>query len=241
MQITELLKAYPKIRPKLDDDLAKIYQDEYKKNRNGLTAVTSVAKKLETWMHKKVAGSYYSVNSQRCKTLEIGAGTLNQLPYEEENIDFDIVEPMTFLFKDSNLLHRIRNIYSDISDIPTSNQYSRIISVAVLEHLENLPLVIEESVRLLKHDGVFACGIPSEGGFLWGLAWRLTTGLEFKIRTGQDYGKLMRYEHLNTAHEIELILRHFFKEVKVKRFGFGRHFSFYTYLECSIPIKVHNN
>ena len=100
---------------------------------------------------------------------------------------------------------------------------------------------MQESIKLLKHDGVFACGIPSEGGFLWGLAWRLTTGLEFKIRTGQDYGKLMRYEHLNTAYEIELMLKNFFKEVKVERFGVGRHFSLYSYIECRIPLRGFKN
>lgn len=238
MHINELLKEYPKTRPKLDDHLLEIYQDEYKKNRNGLTAITSVAQKLESWMHKKVARSNYSINPQKCTTLEIGAGTLNQLPYEAEGIDYDIVEPMTSLFQDSNLLYRVGNIYNNISDIPRSKKYSRIISIAVLEHLENLPLVIKESIRLMRDDGVFACGIPSEGGFLWGLAWRLTTGLEFRIRTGKDYGGLMRYEHLNNAKEIELLLRHFFKDIKVVRFGISRHFSLYTYIECRTPNKM---
>lgn len=237
MSINELLNAYPKIRPSLDDELLKIYQDEYKKNRGGHTTITSVAQKLESWMHKKVARSSSSINLNENRTLEIGAGTLNQLPYEDENIEYDVVEPMTALFEDSKFLHRISNIYNDISDIPTSNKYSRITSIAVLEHLENLPIVLQESIKLLRDDGVFACGIPSEGGFLWGLAWRLTTGLEFKIRTGQNYGKLMGYEHLNTAYEIEKLLRHFFKEVRIQRFGLGRHFSLYSYIECKIPVK----
>lgn len=229
---------YPKTRPNLDDDIVRIYEDEYKKNRSGQTAASSLAQKFESWMHKKVSKSFYSITSDACNTLEIGAGTLNQLPYEAENVNYDIVEPMSFLFEDSDFLYRVRNYFKDISEIPATNRYCRIISVAVLEHLDDLPSVVKQSIRLLKSDGVFACGIPSEGGFLWGLAWRLTTGLEFRIRTGKDYGKLMRHEHLNDALEIETVLRHFFKEVRVRRFGLGRHFSLYTYIECRNPIAV---
>ena len=83
--------------------------------------------------------------------------------------------------------------------------------------------------------GVLACGIPSEGGFLWGAAWRLSTGLEFRLRTGLDYSELMRYEHLNDADEIEHLLRYYFRDVKLCRFGFGKHFSLYTYIECRNP------
>ena len=102
--------------------------------------------------------------------------------------------------------------------------------------MDDLPSVVKKSIQLLDNDGVFACGIPSEGGFLWALSWRLTTGLEYRIRTGLDYGKLMKYEHINKSWEIELILKYFFKEIKVKRFGIGRHFSLYTYIECRKPI-----
>ena len=222
----------------MDSDIEKIYEAEYKKNRSGETVASSISQKLESWMHRNVAKSFSSISFDSVSTLEIGAGTLNQIPFEVSHQNYDIIEPMKSLYEKGKFLVRVRNCYNDISEIPLTNKYTRIISVAVLEHLDNLPYVICQSIKLLKNDGVFACGIPSEGGFLWGIAWRLTTGLEYKIRTGYNYGKLMKYEHLNEAWEIELILHHFFKEVKVKRFGIGKHLSLYTYIECRNPIAI---
>jgi hypothetical protein len=63
----------------------------------------------------------------------------------------------------------------------------------------------------------------------WGLAWRLTTGIEYRLRRGLDYGAIMRHEHLNTAGEILALLNHFFEQVEVLRFPSSfEHLSFYT-------------
>ena len=130
MEIDELLTRFPKKRPILDDDVAKIYQIEYKKNRNGETRASSLAQKLEGWMHNNVAKSFNPNTSDVCDTLEIGAGTLNQLPFESLSGDYDIIEPMVSLYEDSQFFSRLRNCYTDISEIPTSINYNRIISVA---------------------------------------------------------------------------------------------------------------
>ena len=53
----------------------------------------------------------------------------------------------------------------------------------------------------LEADGVFQAGIPSEGGFLWGIAWRLSTGISYYLRTGLGYGVVMRHEHIDSAFE----------------------------------------
>mgnify|MGYP000103031851 CR=1 FL=1 len=238
MDINEILRNYPKTRPLLDARVEKIYAAEYKKNRDGESAASSIAQRLESWMHNRVSRTYVLHDSSPFDTLEIGAGTLNQIPFESTYGNYDIVEPMSFLFRGSQLLSRVRNHFSDISEIPLTTKYNRIISVAVLEHVEDLPQLVEKSMKHLTKEGVFACGIPSEGGFLWGLAWRLSTGLEFRIRTGLDYGNLMRHEHLNEAWEIERVLQYFFKDVTIKRFGFGKHFSLYTHIECRNPIAT---
>jgi SAM-dependent methyltransferase len=238
MDINEILRNYPKTRPLLDARVEKIYAAEYKKNRDGESAASSIAQRLESWMHNRVSQTYVSNDSSPFDTLEIGAGTLNQIPFESIYCNYDIVEPMSFLFEGSQFLSRVRNHFSDISEIPLTTKYNRIISVAVLEHVEDLPQLVEKSIKHLTKGGVFTCGIPSEGGFLWGLAWRLSTGLEFRIRTGLDYGNLMRHEHLNEAWEIEKVLQYFFKDVIIKRFGFGKHFSLYSHIECRNPITT---
>ena len=51
---------------------------------------------MESWLHKKVA----KTEGFNKKTLEIGAGTLNQLDYERCKI-YDIVEPYETLFQNS--------------------------------------------------------------------------------------------------------------------------------------------
>jgi len=80
-----------------------------------------------------------------------------------------------------------------------SEQYDRVLSVAVLEHLGEMPAIIAASARLIRQGGVFQAGIPAEGGLLWGLAWRLTTAIAYRARTGLAYAPVMRHEHLNTA------------------------------------------
>jgi len=70
---------------------------------------------------------------------------------------------------------------------------------------------------------------------LWTLAWKLTTGLEFKLRYGLDYGLLMKHEHVNTAKEVEEVLVYFFSDVKCKVFGMSKSISLYRYYECNNP------
>jgi len=235
MNVAQILNRFPKKRPALSKEIRDIYAKQYKENRNGGSASSSIAQKLETWMHKKVAKASPAQQLDFCDTLEIGAGTLNQIPYENRNGNYDFIEPMEFLYLDSPNIKKTRNAYSDITDIPIQFKYNRITSVAVLEHVEDLPKLITKCIERMADGGVFACGIPSEGGFLWGTAWRLSTGLEFRIRTGLNYSDLMRYEHLNDADEIEHLLRYYFRDVELSRFGIGKHFSLYTYIECRNP------
>ena len=72
---------YPKERVELPKEYQKIYSEHYKKNREGKTSATYLSQKMETWMHKKVAKDIKGIYNK--STLEIGAGTLNQLGYEK--------------------------------------------------------------------------------------------------------------------------------------------------------------
>jgi hypothetical protein len=62
-----------------------------------------------------------------------------------------------------------------------------------------------------------------------------TTGLEFRLRHGLDYGLMMAHEHVNDAREIETLLRALFEEVEVKSFGLGRQLSLYRFLAARRP------
>lgn len=224
-----MFDSFPKQRPELPVVIREIYEKQYKQNREGGSAASSVSQKLESWLHKMVAADVDKTHS--LATLEIGAGTLNHLKYEQSS-EYDIVEPFLSLFEDSERLKYIRNVYNDIADIKEDAVYDRIVSIATFEHVLNLPEVVEKSKKLLKEDGVLRVSIPNEGSFLWTLGWRLTTGLEFAIKYRADYAHLMRYEHVNNASEIENILKYYFSDVKVKYFGLGPVFSLYRFYEC---------
>jgi SAM-dependent methyltransferase len=225
-----ILARYPKSRPPLPAEYQRIYEREYKMNREGGSFITSLSSRLESWMHRRVA------DAPAGDVLEIGAGTLNQLHYESPQPRYDVVEPFAALFEDSPALGRVDTVYADIAEVPRDRQYGRITSVAVLEHLDDLPGIVARSALLLRDGGVFQAGIPSEGGLLWSLAWRMTTGVAYWLRNRLDYGVLMRHEHLNTAAEIEAVVRTFFGDVKIARFPLPlRHLSFYSYLEARNP------
>lgn len=167
--------------------------------------------------------------------LEVGAGTLNHLPYETAP-QYDVVEPFDALYEAGDGEGRVGHRYRDLAEVPADRVYDRIISVAVLEHVEDLPALIARSGLHLAPQGCCQHCIPSEGGFLWGLAWRLTTGIAYRLRTGLPYGVLMRYEHINRADEILALLRWFFAEVRVRRFPApGLHLSLYTYVRAEAP------
>jgi hypothetical protein len=225
-----LLDSWPRTRPPLTRAHEERFAEDYKRNRQGGSAADGAAQRLERWMHRQVA------RRQGDPVLELGAGTLNHLPYEPQGSDYDVVEPFRSLWEDSPHRARVRAFYDDVAEIPADRRYGRIVSIAVLEHLLELPRTVAHCAVHLAPGGVFQAGIPSEGGLLWGLAWRFGTGLSYRLRTGLDYGTVMRHEHVNTADEIVAVVGHLFADLRISRFpGRGRHTSFYTYLEASAP------
>lgn len=227
------LGNFPKQRPELPPEFEAIYLSHYQNSREGKTRTLSVVKNVESWMHKRVAED---LKPGVChSTLEIGAGTLNHLGYEQDSGPYDIVEPFRELYEASPNIKRIRNVYSDVSGIPTGARYQRIISVATFEHICNLPEVVARSGLLLRKEGQLRVAIPSEGTILWRLGWTFVTGVAFRLRYNLSYAVLMRHEHVNTAKEIEEILRHFFAGVTSTAFGPARAVSFYQFHACSKP------
>jgi SAM-dependent methyltransferase len=225
------LARFPKTRPPLPRQIEEIYARQYAENRAGESTAASLSQRLERWMHRQVAADA----SPSKATLELGAGNLNQLPFEPEGGAYDIVEPFADLYRGSPRLSRVRAVYADIAEVPDAARYDRITSVACLEHICDLPVALARSAKLLAPGGAFRAAIPSEGGLLWRLGWSLTTGLEFRLRHGLDYGLLMAHEHVNDAAEIEALARVVFEDVSVRSFGVGRQLSLYRFIEARRP------
>lgn len=235
MDINRVLSAYPKQRPSLNRAEQERYQDEYLISREGTTFATRLAQKAEGWMHRKVT------RGAAASTLELGAGTLNHILYEkgiEASSVYDIVEPQKYLYEGSELLRYIDSVFSDIRQVKGESCYERIISIAVLEHVCDLPALIARSGLLLTEDGEFCNAIPSEKGLLWEVSWRVTTGLAYRIRTGRPYINIMRHEHVNTIFEIEALIGYFFRSVRVMRYPFPfRHLSLFTCISAKSANK----
>jgi SAM-dependent methyltransferase len=233
--ITTLLASYPRTRQALPAANARIYAREYKINRGASSHLLySITAWLESWMHRMVASE---PSGQR--VLELGAGTLNHRRYESKDLVYDIVEPFSALYRGSPELASVNHVYASIHEIPLEPGYDRIFSVAVLEHLEDLPAIVAASAGRLSQGGVFQAGIPAEGGLTWGLAWRCSTGLSYRLRTGLPYAPVMRHEHINSADEIIAIVRHFFHDVRLRWFPLpAKHFAFYGFIEARNPKRA---
>jgi len=226
-----ILDKFPKQRIALPDAYQQIYHQHYLSNREGKYTTTSFSQKLEAWMHKKVASDIRHAKENQ-KTLEIGAGTLNQLAYEQTTGIYEIVEPFTELFQNSPHLSRINKIYRDIAEVPEQNKYERITSIATFEHIMDLPFVVAKAAEHLTDTGKLRVAIPNEGTVMWKLG-TLITGAEFKRKYGLDYQLLMKFEHVNTADDIEQVLKYFFNHVKCAVYGVSKSLAFYRFYECS--------
>ncbi|MFH1296259.1 MAG: class I SAM-dependent methyltransferase [Bacteroidota bacterium] len=230
-----IIDRFPKKRIPLSEEYQKIYYQHYLNSREGRSKITSLVKKMESWMHKKVAEDVVSENKTTA-TLEIGAGTLNHLKYEPLQNKYDIVEPFDELYKHSPLVNRIDNIYKDINDIQ-GIQYDRIISIATFEHVIDLPRLVAKAGSLLdKKCGKLRVAIPNEGTVLWNIGTKLT-GISFRKSYGLNYQTFMQYEHLNSADEIEQVLAFFFVTLKYSIFGINKQWAFYRFYECSNVIE----
>ena len=128
----------------------------------------------------------------------------------------------------------VQNFYRDLNEI-RGLQFDRIISIAAFEHLCDLPSVVAKSALLLAAGGELRVAVPSEGTVLWKLGWTFTTGIEFRLRHGLDYGVLMRHEHVNTADEIAGILKIFFRKTRRSVLGICAPLSFYQFFQCADP------
>ncbi len=229
--IDEILNRYPKKRIELNDKIKKIYKAYYLYSRSNRGVVKKTFMKFTNWMHLNVASGGY-VN----KILEMGAGNLNHVEFEKFE-KYDVIEPSLFLYNTSENKSLISNHYINLTKLD-EEQYDKIVSVATLEHLINLSYDIAKLSILLKENGSFKHAIPTEGSVLWYLSSRYISGLNFFIRHRLNFDNLLRYEHVNTAYEIEEIIKYFFEDVKIKRFPFNlRQLSIFTYIEAKNPKK----
>ena len=201
---------------KLPKKYREIYENFYIDYSQANTFFRKLSLFVEKWYHLKA----YKAKTDAHSILEIGAGNLNHVKFEKNYKIYDVVEPKDYLIRASDpvMRKRVRNVYKDIENIPEGLIYDKIISIAVLEHIENLELILEKTSKKLSDNGKFIVEIPAEGEFLWWLGWRLTTGIGFWLKYRLDYGVIMRFEHVNKAHKIIVSLKKYFNIVHLTSF-----------------------
>jgi 2-polyprenyl-3-methyl-5-hydroxy-6-metoxy-1,4-benzoquinol methylase len=224
------LAAYPKQRPPLSEADEKVFRKNYHKNRSGEGALRIVTW-AEGWMHREIVRRRSGGD-----ILEVGAGNLNHLPYEREFSAYDIVEPWVELQKDSPTSGVLRHTFRSVDEIPPAETYDRILSIATFEHLTDLPQIVAKVAKHLCPQGVLQVAIPSEGSLSWSVSWRATTAVLYWLKYRRNYAHGVRHEHVNTAMEVEEVIRHFFRNVSIRKWPLPWfHLSLYTYIEAIDP------
>jgi hypothetical protein len=233
--LPNVFESFPKTRPPLPAAIQEIYVEFYKLNRTGESGISAASQWLESWMHRIIAKK--GARFPNAKILDFGSGTFNHFKHEKNFSVYDAIEPFEELYTGRDELKEIGSVYNCAQDI-SGKKYDRVLSVAVLEHLTDLPTEIATCCHLLEKNGVFQAGIPCEGELAWYLGWRFSSAISFKRTYGLDYSVLMAYEHVNKMKEIVEVLKAFFDSVRIIRSPLpfpAPHTSFYAYIEADSP------
>ncbi len=227
-----LLNKFPKRRTQLSKPLKKIFDIEYKKNRTNFLTQLS-----ESWLHFAIKGRLSNLN---LSTLEVGAGTLNHLKYESKNNlkNYNIIEPKKFLFKNNKLKSCVANVYKDFNKLPKNN-FDRIISCAVLEHLEDLPMFLAKTGLAMKKNSYQSHSIPCEGYPVWKITWDIISGIPFKLRTGFNFSEIQNHEHINNHDEILCLIKYFYKKCDIT-YSYPSFFTPYLSLYANLTFSKPN-
>lgn len=144
------------------------------------------------------------------RTLEIGAGIGAHLAFEDlEAQDYYVIEfREEFCRRLEQLLpadHVICGSIEERQPLPDGS-FDRIIAIHVLEHLRDLPRALEEISRLLRPGGMFDVVLPTEGGFAYEVARKISAERMFRQRFRSDYTPIIRNEHVNTFEEVRSLM-----------------------------------
>lgn len=228
-------KKFPKKIPNVNLKLKKIYNNFMRDWHLELLNKKKYSF-IEKFNHNYVAKSPFinSIYSQKNKinTLELGSGIGTHIKYE--NLNFQKYYAMELR---KNMLSQIKLKYRNVNCILgniqkkmsfTNEYFHRIIAVHVLEHLNNLPKLLNEVYRILKKNGIFQVVIPCDPGLLYKFARKLSAQRLFKKKYKLNYKNFIKTEHINSPYEILVLLKE--KFIIIDK-------SYYPFL---IPIKDFN-
>jgi len=192
--------VWPKPMPELtaeqmairDDYMAYFYAEVY----------TARFGRIQRFNHTFAARSFRPGIS----TLDLGAGLGEHLEFEDGRAgDYVALELRPEMA--AEIAARYPYVTTISGDVERGlefevGHFDRVLAIHVLEHLPNLPAVLEALRRLLKPGGVLSVVLPCEGGALYTLGRRLTTQRVFEKRYGVSFDWCIASEHVSTLPEI---------------------------------------
>jgi SAM-dependent methyltransferase len=210
---------WPKSRPVLTKEQQKVFSEwyQYWLSKEGMQGRYSFIDRF---------GHEYAVKTfeKNCTTLDIGAGNGAHLGYE----DLDSQEYTAFELS-GELIEIIKKDYPKAKAIIgdcqkemdfRNNYFDRVLAIHVLEHLDNLPVTLNEVHRILRPNGKFSVVIPCESGMLYNFGKKFSSERMFKKKFHQNYDWLIKYDHINTAYEVIRELKDLFSIVSTQYFPF---------------------
>ncbi len=142
--------------------------------------------------------------------LEIGPGDIRHIKswqstpaeYILADIDKQMLEKGESILKNAGV--PVKSILLNRGEkIPLADgSVDIVVSFYALEHIYPLVPYLIELNRLLKHGGTLVGGIPTEGGFAWGLGRYFTSRRWFKKNTRITKDKIICWEHPNFSDQI---------------------------------------
>ncbi len=129
---------------------------------------------LRTWHVKKALRKIGKTFSGEISVLDAGSG-FGQYTWRMSrmnshwkikaiDINREQVDDCNFFFKKTGLSDRVLFEYGDLTELATVNSYNLILSVDVMEHIENDVLVFQNFHRSLRDNGVLLISTPSDKG-----------------------------------------------------------------------------
>jgi len=192
---------WPKIRPALNDEQRRVWEDWYEHFLNHL--YTGKFDRVHQFNH------HYALRSAAAggKTLEIGPGTGAHLDFEDARGMSEYVGVELRATFSDQIAAKHPNARLVVGDCQQrlnfpDGYFDRVLAIHVLEHLENLPAALTEIRRVLRPGGLFSVVIPTEGGFGYWLGRRVSVQRIFEKRYGQPYAPFIAHEHVNSAREV---------------------------------------
>jgi SAM-dependent methyltransferase len=209
-------KALPPLTPeqrRISDEFMKLWHEELPK-KYGV---------VEKFNHQfPVRHSQASFTT----SLEIGAGLGEHLEYEKLNSAqlagyFCNEMRPSMAATIERRFPEVRTVVGDCQERMDFQDsfFDRIIAIHVLEHLPNLPAAVREMHRLInKKVGRLLVVIPTEGGWAYSLARKISAERVYKKNFGGDYSWFYRREHINMPREILDELSPYFETIAQQYF-----------------------